>query len=295
MARIRTIKPEFFTSLTIADLTPEQRLTFIGLWTHVDDAGRCVDDARLIKAAVWPLDDRTAADIESDLRALTESSLITRYILNQRRYLAVRSWDEHQKINRPTPSKLPAPDQADSILDPGLTCGDDDSLTTHGVITEDSPLERKGKEQGTGKGKEAGNAPDGAAIPGQTCVLDAAEQADDDTSPDPASRDDVEQICRYLADRLVATGSKRPRITAKWRDAARLLIDRDGVTVDQALKAIDWAHANDFWQAHILTPMKLREKYETLRRQAMAPSAGRSAPHTPFTNPTDPSAYYGEL
>jgi hypothetical protein len=89
MARIRSIKPEFFTSLTIADLTSEQRLTFIGLWTHADDEGRCVDDPRLIKAALWPLDDRTAADVETDLVALTESSLIARYTLNQRRYLAV--------------------------------------------------------------------------------------------------------------------------------------------------------------------------------------------------------------
>jgi hypothetical protein len=106
MARIRSIKPEFFTSLTIADLTPEQRLTFIGLWTHVDDEGRCVDDARLIKAAIWPLDDRTAADIEGDLGVLSESSLILRYTLNRKRYLAVRGWSEHQKINRPTPKNL---------------------------------------------------------------------------------------------------------------------------------------------------------------------------------------------
>jgi len=39
MARIRTIKPSFFTSLTIADLGLAERLTFIGLWTHVDDEG----------------------------------------------------------------------------------------------------------------------------------------------------------------------------------------------------------------------------------------------------------------
>ncbi|MBQ1164229.1 hypothetical protein KBZ21_40215, partial [Streptomyces sp. A73] len=38
----------------------------------------------------------------------------------------------------------------------------------------------------------------------------------------------------------------------------------------QALVAIDWALANDFWQAHILSPAKLRAKYETLRRQAMS-------------------------
>lgn len=156
MARIRTIKPEFFTSLTIADLTPEQRLTFIGLWTHVDDAGRCVDDPRLIKAAIWPLDDRTAADIEIDLKALTESSLITRYTLNRKRYLAVTNWDEHQRINRPTESKLPAPEDGDPTPPDPVTRHDSDSLSAHTHFSEDSPQERKGKE-GNREGK--GNPP----------------------------------------------------------------------------------------------------------------------------------------
>lgn len=158
MARIRTIKPEFFTSLTVADLTPEQRLTFVGLWTHVDDAGRCVDDPRLIKAAIWPLDDRTAADIEIDLKALTESSLITRYTLKQRRYIAVTNWREHQRINRPTKSKLPAPDEAERPDPEPPTSGNENSHTTHGELTEDSPQEGKGtgnREQGKERAAEA--------------------------------------------------------------------------------------------------------------------------------------------
>ena len=159
MARIRTIKPEFFTSLTIADLPLTARLTFIGLWTHVDDAGRCVDDPRLIKAAVWPLDDRTASDIELDLKLLSEASLITRYILTRKRYIAVTGWDEHQRINRPTPSKLPAPEQGDPLPPEPVTRDNGDSVSTHAQLTEDSPQERKGKEgnreQGTGNGESA--------------------------------------------------------------------------------------------------------------------------------------------
>lgn len=111
MARIRTIKPEFFTSLTIADLPLTARLTFIGLWTHVDDEGRCVDEPRLIRAAVWPLDDRLASDVEDDLRALHDASLILRYEHAGRRYLAIRSWDEHQRIDKPKTSKHPAPEE----------------------------------------------------------------------------------------------------------------------------------------------------------------------------------------
>lgn len=181
MARIRTIKPEFFTSLTIADLTPEQRLTFIGLWTHVDDAGRCVDDPRLIKAAIWPLDDRTAADIEIDLKALTESSLITRYTLNRKRYLAVTNWDEHQRINRPTPSKLPAPEQGDPTPPDPVTRHDRDSLNTHAHFSESSPQERKGKE-GNREGK--GNPPTPRDQSGSPAVVQTGERAIEDRMTD---------------------------------------------------------------------------------------------------------------
>lgn len=148
MARIRTIKPSFFTSLTIADLTPEQRLTFIGLWTHADDEGRCIYDPRLIKAALWPLDDRTAADVAADVAALTEASLITHYILSERSYLVINTWSEHQRINRPAASTLPSPDSGQIVP---LTCSDESSLRTHGGLT--AGKERKGREQGMeGKG-----------------------------------------------------------------------------------------------------------------------------------------------
>ncbi|MBQ1164342.1 hypothetical protein KBZ21_40845, partial [Streptomyces sp. A73] len=69
---------------------------------------------------------------------------------------------------------------------------------------------------------------------------------------------------------IEAGGTKRPAITKKWRTDTRLLLDKDGITPDQAIAAIDWALAHDFWQAHILSPAKLRAKYETLRRQAMS-------------------------
>lgn len=157
MARIRTIKPTFFTSLTIADLSYEQRLTFVGMWTHVDDEGRCVDDARLIKAAVWPLDDRTAADVEDDLRALTELSLITRYTLTRRSYIAISGWAEHQRINRPTPSRYPAPDQAESAPEKPLTSSNERSSSTHTQLSEPSRPEgnrEQGREQGTGNRKK---------------------------------------------------------------------------------------------------------------------------------------------
>lgn len=94
--------------------------------------------------------------------------------------------------------------------------------------------------------------------------------------PEP-DRPDVEKICNHLADRIAEDGTKRPTITAKWRAEARLLLDRDGRTVDQVMRAIDWCQADPFWRGNILSMPKLRKQYETLRRHAQRPN-GRASP-----------------
>lgn len=109
MARIRSIKPEFFTSLSNSDLSIPARLTFIGLWTHCDDEGRCINDARLIKAAIWPLE-RTVKAVEGDLNELEKGGKITRYEADGHPLLAITKWRSHQVINRPKASRFPAPD-----------------------------------------------------------------------------------------------------------------------------------------------------------------------------------------
>ena len=148
MARIRTIKPEFFTSLTLAKVSRPARLTFIGLWTYCDDEGRGRAEPRLIKAAVWPLDDDYAAcDVEADLAELAAAGLIQRYTQDGAHYLAIRNWAEHQKIGHPTPSRLPPP--------PARRSGDVPVAPECFMNPHENPvsppesltLERKGKER----------------------------------------------------------------------------------------------------------------------------------------------------
>lgn len=154
MARIRTIKPSFFNSEDVSELPLRARLTWIGLWTHCDDQGRTKDNVKLIKAAVWPLDNVSLRDVEEDLATLADHGRIVRYQVGGRRYLAVVNWHEHQKINKPTPSRIPPPPKDGGPPpnpDPeGLT---EDSGSTPGEVTEPSgkPPEGKGRE---GKGEE---------------------------------------------------------------------------------------------------------------------------------------------
>lgn len=89
-------------------------------------------------------------------------------------------------------------------------------------------------------------------------------------------RDDVEHLCESLADKIEQNGSRRPTITKAWRDAARLMIDKDGIPFDMVQGAIDWSQNHEFWRSNILSMPKLREKYDQLRLQAERGSGNRS-------------------
>jgi hypothetical protein len=95
--------------------------------------------------------------------------------------------------------------------------------------------------------------------------------------PAKPPRGDVERLCAHLASRVEANGCKRPAVTAKWRDACRLMLDKDGRTEEQVHAAIDWCQDSEFWRANILSMPKLREKYDQLRMQAMRRPARNGA------------------
>lgn len=160
MARIRTVKPEFWTDETMAELPRDVRLLFLGLLNHVDDAGRCVDNERLIKAAVFPLDD----DIDSSTvrRWLDDLSTTRRVVLYEaagRRYLQVANFSKHQKIDRPKASTMPHPDDGRIVdINPGHMAFDEASTNDRRTIDEASLL-----DQGTGKG--SGNREQGPLPP----------------------------------------------------------------------------------------------------------------------------------
>ena len=84
----------------------------------------------------------------------------------------------------------------------------------------------------------------------------------------PTVSDVVLSLCDHLADRVAENTGKRPRITKRWHDAARLMLERDKYTPDQIRGAITWCQDSEFWRANVLSMPTLREKYPTLRLHA---------------------------
>jgi hypothetical protein len=138
VARIRTIKPEFWTHEDLSALPEPTHMLAAALLNHADDEGYFNANPGLVKAACSPLREPSVS-IQDSLKLLSEIGFITLLIgENGKRYGRVNSFDLHQRVNRPTPSKIKA-----------LGVRADSSVATHTQLTEGSPPERN-REQGTG-------------------------------------------------------------------------------------------------------------------------------------------------
>lgn len=149
MPRIRTIKPEFWSDPTIATLDFFTRLFYIGLWNFADDYGRGRANAKELNGFIFPNDDVENAQVETALRELDAKGRITLYEHEGQRFFQVVHWQEHQKVNRPSESRIQPPD--------GFT---EASLNPHGDNTEASTPSRvragSGKQEAGIRNKEAG-------------------------------------------------------------------------------------------------------------------------------------------
>lgn len=150
MARLRTIKPEFFQNEDLAELSLATRLLFIGLWTLADRRGILEDRPKRIKALLFPYDD---IDVQTALSDLKAAGFINRYTVNGVPGIHIIRFTAHQNphINErendvPEPQSSPVtPEQhgASTVQAP-----EQHSASNNFV----SPLSVKGMVNGVGSG-----------------------------------------------------------------------------------------------------------------------------------------------
>ena len=115
MARIRTIKPEFWDSPGTARASLRARLFFIALWNWADDYGVGTANPNQLVAFAFPNDDIDTRTEFPRLRTeVSDCYDVAWYTVGGRPYYASPSWDDHQKNERRAKGKNPGPDQADS-------------------------------------------------------------------------------------------------------------------------------------------------------------------------------------
>lgn len=219
MARIRSIKPEFFRDETLQDLeadNPGQHvmLVFAGLWGHCDKEGRFAWKPRTLKLDILPFLD---FDLRESLALLKDAGFIKQYEIDGVLYGEVPTFKEHQRIS-------------------GKEAQEDAKCPEPNGYLEGSTGEATGKQSGRqeGKGREGNGVQEGKGIvPGEVSPVSPS-------GPDPVARM-VEAWNVMAADAglsrvdLVNT-SRRSAAMARLKD---LGMPRDGP--DAALEG--WNHA----------------------------------------------------
>jgi hypothetical protein len=134
MARIRTIKPEFFTSADVSSMSPLARLLFIGLWCEADREGRLRWSPTAFRLRYLPTDE---CDVSQVCQEIVTRGVVTLY---GEGFAVIPSFARHQHINPREPqSVLPEPH----------------FLTRHSRDSDASVTRREeGRKEGRKEGKE---------------------------------------------------------------------------------------------------------------------------------------------
>jgi hypothetical protein len=111
MPRIRSIKPEVLQHRKVGRLSDRSLRLWLGMLTQADDEGRLIADLEQFRVLFFGYQLRTTTThIEAALHEILTSGLIQLYRINGTTYVAFHSWRDHQRLDKPTPSNLPAYD-----------------------------------------------------------------------------------------------------------------------------------------------------------------------------------------
>lgn len=100
MARIRTIKPEFWEDEKVNQLPISARLLFIGTWTYADDNGVIRGNPAYLKARIFPYDDNLrVGEVKKWIDALVKARMLIPITFRGESYYVVRTFRSHQRID----------------------------------------------------------------------------------------------------------------------------------------------------------------------------------------------------
>ena len=115
MARVRNLKPGFFTNEDLAECSCWARLCFAGLWTIADREGRLEDRPKRIKGQLFPMD---TVDVDPLLDELQARGFILRYAHQSRGFIQIIAFHKHQNPHFREPSSvIPSPESLGLAVD----------------------------------------------------------------------------------------------------------------------------------------------------------------------------------
>lgn len=161
MARIRTIKPEFWEDEKIGKLPIPCRLFFIGCWNFADDFGVIKGNAALLKSQIFPYDENLrVSEIKKWIDALVDARMLVPIIHAEESYYFIRTFRSHQVLDKRYDKSYIGKDIVKELISKALNDNDVNTTSTlrdNDVNTTEEKEEEKEdkKESPNGDKKEA--------------------------------------------------------------------------------------------------------------------------------------------
>lgn len=304
MARIRTIKPEAFVSESLAAVSLTAERTFLGLLTQADDQGRHRDHSAIITGQLWVLrPEHTPSDVETDLAQLADAGLICRYKgPDHKRYLHVVTWHQHQKINRPSKSRLPGCPVHDASVGAVPDAGarvTESSLPPRTVLPEgsgefrESALNPERDSEAAGQERFKESSVRNQGVLGEATMTShrpdlgprTVDLGDIPSGGASAHAPDTVSAKQLLAEYIAACNHRPPEdVLNRLGKQVRKLLD-EGITPTHLRAALERHRTKG------LSPSVLPNLVHEVMNAA---SPTKPATHRTWTNPTDVVAAYGD-
>lgn len=161
MARIRTIKPEFWEDEKIGKLPIPCRLFFIGCWNFADDFGVIKGNAALLKSQIFPYDENLrVSEIKKWIDSLVDARMLVPIIHAEESYYFIRTFRSHQILDKRYDKSYIGKEIAKDLINKVLNIDDVNTTSTprdNDVNTMEEKEEEKEdkKESPNGDKKEA--------------------------------------------------------------------------------------------------------------------------------------------
>lgn len=242
MARIRSIKPEFFTSENIVSMTPLSRLFYVSLWIESDREGRLHWNPRTLRNRYFPDPEDESID-RANMDAMTEELLdrghLKLYSVDGKTYGYLPTFLTHQVINnREAQSAIPA-------FEPRF------ELTRESGV-KDAACGKGRKEGKEGKGRELAHV-NGHSVPAiQDTLFAPLRNAFQSKNPLWPKADQEVQALHWLVDAFKVAAPDAPE--------------------QAALRSLEkfWEltqTGRDFWKRQVFVPSRMKALWGDLMKE----------------------------
>lgn len=115
MSRKRFIDPSMWQDASIAKMSHEERLLFVGMISVADDEGRLCASPSSLLGAIFPNDNGhvTPRQVQSWRDGVaSKCPNVVLYEHEGLAYISLKRWERYQKPSHASPSKLPKPSRS---------------------------------------------------------------------------------------------------------------------------------------------------------------------------------------